>query len=77
MGNDKMEGINSRRVIRILFALSLPLGLIVSSVTRIFFENLSDYWSGYWAGFSVVLMLLGIAYIGWCWGKGRNPYRFD
>ncbi len=63
---------------RYLIRLCLPVGLIIwvayEVVSR--FITVPDLIAIPMMIVSVLLMMMGIAYHGWCFGKGKNPYDF-
>ncbi len=56
---------------------SLPVGLFVWLVYKVVsrFVTISDAVAIPMMIVSVLLMLIGIVYHGWCFGNGMNPYR--
>jgi hypothetical protein len=62
-----------------LLALANPLGLLIYliyTITNRFITKLPDSISIPTFLVSVILMLIGIAYSGYCFGKKKNPFDF-
>lgn len=64
---------------RKLLAFSLPVGLLIEFVYLIinhFYGEIPDVAVYPMMAVSIVLMLIGIGYSGYCLGKHKNPYDF-
>lgn len=63
-------------MIRKWIKFTLPVGLLIYAVFTVSsrYVQISDTVSTILCYTSIVLMLVGIAYHGWCFGKGKNPY---
>lgn len=63
---------------RYLIRLCLPIGLIIWLVYRVVerFITIPDVIAMPMMIISVLLMMVGITYHGWCFGKGKSPYEF-
>lgn len=62
-----------------LLALANPLGLLIYliyTITNRFITKLPDSISTPICIVSIILMLIGITYSGYCFGKHKNPYDF-
>ncbi len=59
-----------------IFKLSLIVGLLISFIYKILsrYVEISDFVAIPMFIISTALMLIGIAYMGWCMGKGKNPF---
>lgn len=59
-----------------LLKFALPAGMLIYAVYSISkrYVRISDTVSTILCCISIALMLIGIAYHGWCFGKGKNPY---
>lgn len=62
-----------KRILR----LSTPAGLLIYAVYQIInrFTPVSDSIAIPMMLVSIACMLLGVAYSGWCFGKGKNPLK--
>lgn len=63
---------------RILNRVSLPVGLLILLVYQVAsrFVTISDTIAMPMMIVSILLMMIGIFYHGWCFGKGKSPYDF-
>jgi hypothetical protein len=61
---------------RYLIRLSLPAGLLIWLVYQVAsrFIMIPDTIAMPMMIVSILLMMIGIFYHGWCFGKGKNPY---
>lgn len=61
---------------RYLIRLSLPIGLLVWLVYNVAnrFVTISDAIAIPMMMVSILLMMIGIFYHGWCFGNGKSPY---
>lgn len=61
---------------RYLIRLSLPIGLFVWLVYKVInrFVTISDAIAIPMMIASILLMMVGVTYHGWCFGKGKSPY---
>lgn len=61
---------------RYLIKLSLPVGFFVWLVYKVIsrFVTIPDTIAMPIMIVSIILMIIGIAYHGWCFGKGKSPY---
>lgn len=62
-----------------LLALTLPVGLIIELIYLVgnrFFLTFPDAVAYPMMIVSIVLMLVGVAYSGYCFGKGKSPFNF-
>jgi hypothetical protein len=55
---------------------TLPAGLVIYAAYTIGkrYIQISDTAATVLCYISIALMMVGIAYHGWCFGKGKNPY---
>jgi hypothetical protein len=62
---------------RYLVKLSLPVGLFVWLVYKVVsrFVTIPDIFAMPMMIVSILLMMIGIFYHGWCFGKGKSPYE--
>ena len=62
---------------RIMIRLSLPVGLFVWLVYQVIsrFVTISDTIAMPMMIVSIILMMIGIFYHGWCFGNGKSPYN--
>ncbi len=50
---------------------------LVSWLIRSFLRNsLSDFSAGFLDGMSIVMFTAGFIYICWCFGHGKNPFKY-
>jgi hypothetical protein len=63
-------------MIRKLLRFTLPVGLLINAAYTISkrYIPISDTVSTILCYTSIVLLMIGIAYYGWCFGKGKSPY---
>lgn len=64
---------------KILLAFAAPLGIIIwlaYTIINRFVAALTDQIAVPLSVISVILMLIGIAYNGYCFGKHKSPYDF-
>ena len=66
-----------RKSLKITFAFFFYIGLIIWFAQLVMPPIFSDFASGFLAGLSITFMLIGLAYMGWCLGKKKNPYNFN
>lgn len=62
-----------------LLALSLPTGLLIELIYFVgnrFFVEIPDVVAYPMMIVSIGLMIIGLAYNGYCWGKHKKPYDF-
>lgn len=54
----------------------MPIGLLIYVVYTIGkrYVPLGDALAIVLCGISIVLMMIGLIYHGWCFGKGKSPY---
>ncbi len=59
-----------------MFKFTLPAGLVIYAVYKMIsrYVKISETVSIILCVISIVLMLIGVAYHGWCFGKGKSPY---
>lgn len=64
---------------RKLIKLCMPTGLLIFIIYKIVgcFITIPDAIADPACIISVVFMLIGTAYTGWCFGKHKNPYDFS
>lgn len=67
------------KILKTALRFSMLTGLSISVIYRIMSRhvNFSDSISIPVSILSIILMLIGIAYHGWCFGRGKNPYKPD
>ena len=60
-----------------MIRLSLPVGLFVWLVYQVIsrFVTISDTIAMPMMIVSIILMMIGIFYHGWCFGNGKSPYN--
>lgn len=63
-------------MIKRLLQFSLPVGLLIYAAYTICkrYIQISDTVSTILCYTSIALLMTGIAYHGWCFGKGKSPY---
>jgi hypothetical protein len=61
---------------KVLIKLSLPVGLFIWLVYQVVnrFVTIPDPIAMPMMLVSILLMMIGIAYHGWCFGRGKSPY---
>lgn len=64
-------------MMKILIKCSLPAGLLIWVIYRLVSRmiEIKDAIGIPMMIVSVILMMIGIVYHGWCYGKGKNPYE--
>lgn len=53
------------------------LGLMAVLFSSIFRSHLSDFALGFCEGVSIVFIIFGIFYMGWCIAKKKNPFKIE
>lgn len=53
------------------------LGLMAVLFSSIFRSQLSDFALGFCEGVSIVFIIVGIFYMGWCIAKKKNPFKIE
>lgn len=53
------------------------LGLMAISFSLLFRSQLSDFALGFCEGISIVFIIVGIFYMGWCIRKKENPFKIE
>ena len=66
-----------RKSLKIAFAFFFYIGLIIWFAKLVTPPVLPDFASGLLDGLSTIFILIGIAYMGWCLGKKKNPFNFN
>ena len=66
-----------KKRLKIMFMSFFALGLAIWYARLVLPPILPDFASGFFAGVSTTLLLIGVAYIGWCIGKRENPFSFN
>ena len=66
-----------KKPLKITFVFFFYTGLIIWFAKLVMPPVLPDYASGFLSGISTALILIGVAYMGWCLGKKKNPYNFN
>ncbi|MDF2907123.1 MAG: hypothetical protein K0R34_2444 [Herbinix sp.] len=61
---------------KVIIKLSLPVGLFIWLVYQVAsrFITIQDTVAIPMMIISILFMMIGIAYHGWCFGRGKNPY---
>jgi hypothetical protein len=65
------------KILKIFIRYSLVAGLLIFAIFKIMdrYMVIGDAIAIPVFLVSVILMLIGVAYNGWCFGKGKNPYK--
>jgi uncharacterized protein YacL len=66
-----------KKQLRITIMLFYKIGLIISLARFALQPDLTDFTWGFLRGISIVFMAIGLIYMGWCFGKKKNPYNFN
>ncbi len=63
-------------MVKRLLQFTLPVGLLIYAAYTISsrYIQISDTVASIMCYSSIALMMTGIAYHGWCFGKGKSPY---
>ena len=63
------------RKVQYMMLLSLALGLVIFTLSSIFRNYLTDFQLGFCEGVSIVFLVVGFIYMGWCFINKKNPYK--
>ena len=66
-----------RKRLKLFMLICCALGLLTLSLSSIFRHQLSDFAVGFCEGVSIVFIIVGIFYMGWCIGKKKNPFDLN
>ena len=66
-----------KKAYKIMIVVFYHIGMIIWFARLVMPPVLPDYASGFLTGVSIVFILIGVAYMGWCLGKKKNPYNFN
>ena len=60
-----------------ILSFCLPVGLLIYAIYQLInhFMKISDAIAYPMFIVSIILMMIGIVYNGWCFGKRKNPYN--
>lgn len=61
--------------IQYVMLMVLFLGLLISSISRMFSDSLTDFALGFCQGFSLVFIVSGFIYVCRCFAKKKNPFN--
>ena len=66
-----------KKRLKLFMLICYALGLLTLLVSIIFRHQLSDFAVGFCEGVSIVFIIVGIFYMGWCIGKKKNPFKIN
>ena len=69
--------LKKRKRLKLFMLISFALGLLTLTFSSIFRHQLSDFAVGFCEGVSIVFIIVGIFYMGWCIGKRKNPFKIN
>lgn len=67
--------IKMKKSVRFLFFLTFGVGNLLLIFSRIFSDQLNDFFLGFLEGISIVLIINGTIYLTRCAIKGEHPLR--
>lgn len=69
--------LKKKKRLKLFMLICFALGLLTLLFRILFRHQLSDFAVGFCEGVSIVFIIVGIFYMGWCIAKKKNPFRIN